>query len=179
MTANRSHDAENDAENDTDLDWLAFQYAAGELRGTELDQFEQLLATDERACAALAQAVLLGQAVVRCEQSARTVVVPARITDRRPAWQTIAVACSVACVAVGVGWWKPWSPAKNSGTAAASEVATLWIQGADEDLGEAQAVHPHDVPDVDAEEDDAVPGWMLAAVTHQQQAADDEEIMND
>ena len=171
---------------DVDLDWLAFQYAAGELRGPELDRFEQLLATDDRACAALAQSMLLGQAIVQCEQSADVVIVPSRLDStarpvgRRPSFQNIAVACCAACVALVLGWWQPWAPAGNSGSAVASEVAALWIEGADEDLGgEALAPHIHDVADQEAEDEDAVPGWLLAAVTEQQRAAEDEEIMND
>jgi hypothetical protein len=50
-----------------DLDWLAFQYAAGELQGTERDAFELLLATDLLACEALAKAVQLCQAIAICE----------------------------------------------------------------------------------------------------------------
>jgi hypothetical protein len=50
-----------------DLDWLAFQYAAGELQGAERDAFEQLLATELAACEALAKAVQLCQSVAMCE----------------------------------------------------------------------------------------------------------------
>jgi len=46
-----------------DLDWLAFQYAAGELDGDELSAFELRLATDLDACEALAKAVTLGEVV--------------------------------------------------------------------------------------------------------------------
>ncbi|MDB5386950.1 MAG: hypothetical protein JWM11_2596 [Planctomycetaceae bacterium] len=51
----------------SDLDWLAFQYAAGELHGTELVAFESRLANDLAAGEALAKAVLLGQMVAACE----------------------------------------------------------------------------------------------------------------
>lgn len=191
MTANRNlSNASEDrpANPDSDLDWLAFQYAAGELHGDELEQFELLLATDERACAALAQAVLLGQAVVQCEgargeQAAATIVMPYRMGDAawnslRPWFRNVAVVCGVGCCVMILGWWRPRVPVETSATA--SEMATLWIEGADEDQdGDALTPDTHDIADSEIEAGDAVPGWLLAALTHQQQLGDEAEVMND
>lgn len=164
-----------------DLDWLAFQYVAGELQGPELEVFEQLLATDDRACAAVAQAVQLGQAVIRCEQQDNHVV-----TDRRPApyrlrlWRSaLTVAGSALSVAVLVSWLNLQSPPRELASGRDTALAALWVQNADDEI--AQEAGP--AVSIDAnefEDEDAVPAWLLAAVTEEQAAdADRERVMQD
>lgn len=155
-----------------DLDWLAFQYAAGELHGPELEAFEKLLATDERTCTALAQAVLLGQAVVHCEQSTPVVARPVAIS-RTQRHSLIAMA-TVACSLLFVGWLSMQVP-QQSVSNEASTVASLWINGADE-VTTNDLLLPDTQP-ADLTEDEPIPGWLLAAVTTEQAA--DEQIMND
>ncbi len=161
-----------------DFDWLAFQYAAGELQGAELEAFEKLLATDERAGGALAQAVLLGQAVVQCEQ-ATTVVVPransndlAPLSARRSFGRQLIAVSTVACSLMFVGWLYLRSP-QDATSNEASTVAALWINGADEDVATDPVLPDHEL--VELAEDEPIPGWLLAAV----EQAEDEQIMND
>ncbi len=158
-----------------DLEWLAFRYAAGELQGTELNTFEELLATDERACAAVAQAVMLGQAVMQVERGA-AVVQPIR---QRSARRALAVAvCCAASVAIAFVGLSFINVSNKQSAEAATKVAALWIQGADEDQS-FEAISAVNHEQVDQEDEDAVPAWLLAAITEQQKTEDGEEMMQD
>lgn len=53
---------------DTELDWLAFQYIAGELNEGESSEFESRLATDQDACEAVAKAVELAEVTSMAER---------------------------------------------------------------------------------------------------------------
>lgn len=180
---------------DADLEWLAFRYAAGELQAAELDQFEQLLATDERACMAVAQAVMLGRAVMQIEQHSDkpghnecgqversqversiTIALPAKARSTRRS--AIAAACCAAGVALAAGWPSFTTPASKQSVETASTVAALWVHGADDEQA-SEAILPASPEPVDLEDEDAVPGWLLAAVTEQQNAEDGEEMMQD
>lgn len=166
-----------------ELDWLAFQYAAGELRGIELDTFERLLATDDRVCEALARSVLLSQTIAHCERSSspvtatasKTVPMLSRNETTRSSWHSVAAA-AVACSLLLVTW-KVWqgNPQPAAGPAT-SEVAALWLQGADDEIAREIPVAEQVS---EAEEDDAVPAWMLAAVNEQQRSHNGEQILND
>ncbi|MDB5334496.1 MAG: hypothetical protein JWN70_115 [Planctomycetaceae bacterium] len=160
---------------DADLEWLAFRYAAGELQGTELNSFEELLGTDERACAAVAQAVTLGQAVLQVERDV-VVVQPMKRGSARRAFAV--AACCVASVAFAFVCLTFVNVSHKQSSETAKQVAALWIQGADEDQSlEATTTVNHE--QVDLEEEDAVPAWLLAAVTEQQKTEDGEEMMQD
>lgn len=54
---------ELDGNDRTELDWLAFQYVAGELSADEAEQFESRLLCDFAAAEAVSRAVALGEAV--------------------------------------------------------------------------------------------------------------------
>ncbi|MES2788724.1 MAG: hypothetical protein V4719_03810 [Planctomycetota bacterium] len=166
---------------DADLEWLAFRYAAGELRGMELDTFEQLLATDERACCAVAQAVTLGQAVVQCErwQIEHCVATVQSVKQPFPRRTVVAAACCAASLLLAVGWLSFIQSPDRQAVERSTTVAALWIQGADETpVLEPVLVVNQELADLD--EEDAVPGWLLAAVNEQPQAdAGDEIIMQD
>lgn len=174
---------------DSDLEWLAFQYAGGELPSVECAAFERLLATDERACAALARAVTLGQTVLLCElagsESTCAAAVPCSregaasvVKSSRVSRHWVLAAATVACGLVAVGWLS----VQGSRTAAAraevsSTVASLWIAGGEEDA----AVDPDllsDQPSAELSEDEAVPGWLLAAL-NEKQREDGDALMND
>ena len=173
-----------------DLDWLAFQYVAGELLGADLEAFEDLLATDDRACSAVAQAVQVTEAVVCCEhdygQSVNRELRLARVASpvpqpaKRQLWRgLLAVACSAASVAVMISWLNLQAPPEQLVTGSETAVAALWVHNADDeathDLVTATNTELHD-----SEEEDAVPAWLLAAVTEEQQTeTDDEEVMQE
>lgn len=169
---------------DADLGWLAFQYAANELPGTDVEAFERLLATDERACAALAKAVVLSQAIVAVEsapgQSLRIVRRADAVTvpDSRTFGRRVLVAATVTCGLLFVGWWSVQTPREESVSPdSAVTVASLWLAGAEEEAG--NEVTLPEVTAVEAVEEDPVPGWLMAAVTEQQQAMEEDEIIND
>lgn len=211
-----------------DVEWLAFQYAAGELHGAELDAFEQLLATDLAACEALAKAVTLCQVVALSEHQVvaesrtepicteRAVEVrsvtpdrqaPGRqVTIQRPAIGTTrgawALVCSAVCLALMASWMGsgPIGPRGPLDSQTPVDVAALWIQGADplsessvdvaartgESIDESEFPEAPDsavgVAELDADDDDAVPGWMLAAVAERQRELGEdpeEEVMQD
>lgn len=173
---------------DADFGWLAFQYVSGELSGAELDAFEKLLATNDRVCAAVAEAVVLAGAVRVIESEAAPR--PAILVQRSSPASSLAgsaflkfsrrvlVACSVACGVLFVGWLSVRTPHEEGLSAdSAATVASLWVAGADEVAGD-EAILP-EVAAVKLVEEDPVPGWLMAAVTEQQQAMEDEEIIND
>jgi hypothetical protein len=175
----------NESLSTADLDWLAFQYAAGELQGAELDAFERLLATDDRACEALAQAVMLGQAVVQCEQAVAApraaAATPTITIVRQPAplqtnaWHHAVVACAAVCCVLCVSLWSRQA-GHDEFPDQSSTVAALWVQGAEEDF--ASDALPNGQETV-LDDEVAVPDWLLAAVHEQQRAADGEEILHD
>jgi anti-sigma-K factor RskA len=72
-----------------ELDWLAFQYAVGELSPAEQAEFERLLATDQAATDALAEAV---------ELLAATRQALARPVVRRPVLRWIGYAAAASLV---------------------------------------------------------------------------------
>lgn len=166
-----------------DLDWLAFQYAAGELSGAELDAFERLLATDDHACAALARAVMLGQTVVHCEQRERVEVQPVSsiststaVGSARTPYRWLTAVSTVACSLLFMGWVLMQQPGKNVSPESASVVAQLWIEAADEDSAQETLLAESDTAELI--EDEAAPDWLLAAL-NEQQAGEDEDVMND
>lgn len=161
-----------------DLDWLAFRYVVGELQGTELAEFEQLLATDDRACTAVVGAVMLVEGVVQVEQRQfeHSTAVAQPLSHRPVRRLAAAMACCIAGLVLAVGWLSfTETSSKRQTSEAATTVAALWVQGVDEDVGESVVSVNSDAADPeDPEDEDAVPGWLLAAVT-EQQANDGEE----
>src|SRR6476660_6136234 len=97
----------------SELDWLAFCYAAGELDGAEAESFEARLAEEQPAREALARAVELTQTVAAAEAQCGDFVVPATRTktdwNSRLAWMAIGGLASVLLAllwsgAVGPTW---------------------------------------------------------------------------
>lgn len=188
----------------SDLEWLAFQYAAGELQGAELDAFELRLASDLAACEALAAAVMLCQAVAVCEQESpvgsRTDVGDSRV--HRPgrqlvSWPVLALLSSAACLVLMVKWIDVGPSPRGSLVAErTSGLVELWIDGAEQSSGASDVelgsatreseLLPEDESgavvvvensngadslrstELESDEEDAVPGWMLAAIAERQ-----------
>jgi hypothetical protein len=90
----------------TDVGWLAFQYVNDEMTADEAAAFEQRLADDQPAREAVAQAVLLTEAL-SCSplESAPTPATLQGASSRRPWWAAAAwAACgAAACLAVMLG----------------------------------------------------------------------------
>lgn len=166
---------------DADLDWLACRYVLGELSGAELAMFEQLAATDDRACTAVVEAVLLVEGVVLAERN--PVEVPVIQPAARHASYRInaALVGSAAALVLTVGWLSFFKKSfDQSAPETATTVAALWIDGADaeddQSIDRVLSVNPEQL---DLEDEDAVPGWLLAAVTEQHKTEDGEEMMQD
>jgi hypothetical protein len=87
-----------------DLDWLAFQYTIDELSPADAAQFEARLADEQAAREALAQAVLLGQALRRAAECP----LPAAAVQRQFAatwiWAACGAAACLAIIAAGQFW---------------------------------------------------------------------------
>jgi hypothetical protein len=203
-----------------DLEWLAFQYAAGELQGAEVDAFELRLASDLAACEALAAAVMLCHAVAVCEQeipvSSKTDAFDAggsrvnRPGRQLVSWSVLALLSSAACLVLMVKWIDVGPSPRGSLVAErTSGLVELWIDGAEQSSGasdvelgsstresgllpedESGAVvvvensndaDPLKSMELESDEDDAVPGWMLAAIAERQldMGATEAEIMQD
>ena len=77
------------SDNDADLDWLAYQYVAGELREHDALAFEGRLAVDQSAREALAAAVALSQAIAIAGEACITTTHHANqvsLTSREKFW---------------------------------------------------------------------------------------------
>ena len=147
---------------DSEREWLAFRYIAGELTGEDAAAFEAELETSQVAREAVARAVELTQAVAMAESHDVELVESAARTSRRKAWVYsigwIGAGAAAASVA-GAVWWN--MQGSKTGT---SELAEKWTQAraveqspvAIDESAESGAV-------LDAEPDIA-PSWMTAGV---------------
>lgn len=167
----------------TDLQWLAFCYAAGELSASQVEEFEERLAHDQQAREAVAQVVVLWDAaqVVRVVAPAP---MPAPVAEpgvsgvaRRRRWEVAAgwaaVALAVACAVLAV----QWRDDTEMQLADAGRLVDLWAheEFASEMLPASLAHLPTEAvlgdtfDAVERPHDDeavfAVPDWMLAAVS--------------
>jgi hypothetical protein len=114
------------------LDWLAFCYAAGELDGTEAEQFELRLAEDQTAREALARAVELTQTMAAAESQCGDFVVPAARAksdwNTRLSWMAVGGLASALLAALWSGVVGPtWQTAQERMNAAArQDLAFAW-----------------------------------------------------
>jgi hypothetical protein len=159
----------------TDLDWLAFQYVNDELTADDAEQFEARLSEDQAAREAVAQAVLLCQAVAA---GAKDVVLAA--SDRRSwllhvAWAAASAAACLALVFVlRSPVDRPTTPvAQHPGLSdlTSEELALVWVQSlAPPDAAIADEDDLSLVADT-LERELVVPPWMLEALGGSQEAA--------
>ena len=138
----------------SDLDWLAFQYIAGEMNSEDAARFESRLGVDQVAREAVAAAVALSEiaAITECRPcelvSSRSATQPH--WTRTIAWLGwAAAACLLAVAFVQQSGWSPWAsqstvtkrnsltrsgePALTVGSAgvrsrAAPDLALAWVQ---------------------------------------------------
>jgi len=159
-----------------DLGWLAFQYVSDELSADEVVQFEAHLAGDQAAREAVAEAVLLCQAVAAGEE-----IVP--VAAERRSWAQHAVWAAIgaaACLAIVFALREPIGKVQNSAARrpgavdlTSAELALVWAQNLElpdaassdeEDLGLAVDVRESD-------RDVLVPAWMLEALGGSQEVS--------
>jgi hypothetical protein len=144
-----------------DLQNLALQYALGELSGVDAVAFETRLETDQSACEALADAVILTSAVRQLPRAARSTTSTHQPAARRSRIAAI-VACCAACLLLVVLIKLPQGNrpvAHRNGVEATAIVGTWSALGGDE--------LPLFDMDSDLLRDEAssdIPDWMVAAV---------------
>ncbi len=175
----------NTPNNTTDLDWLAFCYAAGELDAPAAEQFEACLASDQPAREALARAVELTQTVAAAEHQSHDFVTPAsRITtdwNSRLSWMAIGGLASVLVALLWSGVVGPtWQSAQRRlNSSAKQHLALAWHETGVE-IANVKEAGLWPFPRPVGQDDDDVPGfapagtdagdlveapsWMLAAV---------------
>ena len=90
------------------------------------------------------------------------------------------MACSAAALVLAVGWLSFYQKTSDRpGTETATTVAALWIDGADAEEDQSIDRVLVNQEQLDLEDEDAVPGWLLAAVTEQHNTEEGEEMMQD
>jgi anti-sigma-K factor RskA len=168
----------------TELDWLAFRYVAGELPASEAESFESLLADEQTARDAVVHAVELSQTILAAEVSLASEnekigllsVSPAAETGR--AWST-----QLSWLASGVAAALLVALALNSGAApqarppVSPELARAWLKQTQSD----ETVFEN-VPSVESEMVTAdIPDWMVDAVRslHDKSDANDEDASSE
>ena len=168
----------------SDLDWLAFCYAAGELDAPAAEQFEARLAADQSAREALARAVELTQTVAAAEYQLQDFVAPvSRVSadwNSRLSWMAIGGLASVLVALLWTGVVGPtWQTAQRGLNASAKQhLALAWHETGVEIANVKEAgLWPYsrvvgqddDEPgfaETGADGSDLVeaPSWMMAAV---------------
>jgi hypothetical protein len=173
----------------SDLDWLAFCYAAGELDAPAAEQFEAHLATDQLAREALARAVELTQTVTAAEHQLQDLVTPVTRAganwNSRLSWMAIGGLASVLVALLWTGFVGPtWQTALRSfntgglNASAQQHLALAWHETGVEIANVKEAgLWPYSRA-IGQDDDDVVgfaesgpdsdlveaPSWMMAAV---------------
>jgi hypothetical protein len=170
--------------NSSDLDWLAFCYAAGEMNAAEAEAFEARLADEQSAREALSRAVELTQTVAAAEARSGDVMLATRSRadwNTRVSWMAIG---GLAVVLLALLWSGVVGPTWNGADrqvalAAHGDLALAWNQTRAEfasvreaglwpSIGGAltddeEVIYLADLPLDDGSIDEA-PSWLMAAV---------------
>jgi hypothetical protein len=149
----------------SDVFWEAARYVWDEMEPSERASFEARLATDEAACAAVAEAVTLSAGLVSAVRPPMAVIhgcrSPLSASRRLVVW-----ICAAAVAGIGFVLLTSWNLSSSSNVdLAAAELVDLWTSAAHSQLI-AEADGREDI-DADAEMVDeglAAPRWMLDAV---------------
>ena len=144
-----------------DLVWDAARYVWGELSPAESAAFEARLATDERACAAVAEAVQLSAAL----QAATTITAPPIRTASPTSRRAAAWICACAATLAGIALLSAWQPATTSTDVAALELVDRWVAENHATLpGELDIRDELDLEPEVLDESLSAPRWLLHAV---------------
>lgn len=158
-----------------DLQWQAMQYVLDELSDAEREAFESRLADDLSACEAVTSASRLMMTTQSAMQnsprpSPLVVATPVVATpvSRGGAWLVVALTTSVALLCVVALQSSVSGPAGPvAGVQDSVELVSLWRSGMDVD-----GADDDDADDAGDAANDAVPSWMLAAVSFEAAAVD-------
>jgi anti-sigma factor RsiW len=164
-----------DAADEETLSWLAVQYVLGELTPSDSLAFEERLAADPLACAAVAEATRLTWALQSAVSSGVASIAPALVVplvrsaaSPRGSWLALAGAVTAAAgllAAVSFGPADSRSESLVHSDRSASELISLWRHGTPVGGGFA------DDSDVEVDESNrevAVPAWLFTAVSLEQ-----------
>lgn len=154
-----------------DLDWLAFQYVSEELSAEEAAHFEDRLAVDQSAREAVAEAMLLRQAI----SAGARIAEPARASRswyEHAGWAAVGAAACLAVIVMLRPSSRPAPIAQRPQPASltSAELALAWAlsgpqvaaEPAEANLDEDSTLAA-DVREIDREF--VVPAWMLEAVS--------------
>lgn len=168
--------------NQQELDWLAFSYAAGELEISDREQFEARLAADQGAREALARAVELCQTVSAVEAQCGehvTVAAHAQIAwNQRLSWMAVG---GLASLLIAVLWTGVVGPAWQSANRhfrsfSQQNLASAWTETRTEIANVREAGYWPSLSTTEADDDvsgisaldenllEDAPSWMTAAV---------------
>ena len=159
-------------ESNNELDWVAYNYVAGEMSAEESNQFEVRLATDQAAREAVAASVALLQAISLAGRDV-TVASPRRNTLAWPIGVATAIAAGVVCI-LALPPMLRVAPPSGSPPSEAMVLAQAWTdvrENADLFAGNLDGLVALDDVEVDwdllvDEAEDAarpLPAWLLTA----------------
>jgi hypothetical protein len=167
--------------NETDLEWLAERFVLGDLPLTVEEAMISRLSDDDALALAVARASRL---VVAVRTDVRTDRLAARATGSQPrprphrvSWQAHwpLVAAATLTMAVALVAWVTPSPRPGGSPAhpGSTTVAEVWRKSAEPPW----AVEDPTSDDEAGIEPDAVPGWLLAALSLDMTPAGDPEVL--
>lgn len=156
-----------------DLEWLAHRYVLGELDPGATEAFEARLATDEDAAIAMASAVRVLAALGASRPAAScAAVMPAMRSSPIPGWWWAAGALATA-VALSAIWLVP--TARDVGGLPEEEAANLVAAWS---ATNPDTASPVEVDREDEENaDDALPEWLLVAVSLEERKTGDTQVI--
>lgn len=155
-------------QNQADLEWLAFQYVSEELSAEDVALFEERLAVDQTAREAVAEAMLLLQAVSAGARIASPVQAR-RSWTQHAAWAAIGAAACLAVVFVlrSLPKQSPLAQRPQASDLSSAELALVWAQS--DPYGEPEAADPTAEEEnglaAEIDRELVVPVWMLEAVS--------------
>jgi ferric-dicitrate binding protein FerR (iron transport regulator) len=149
-------------QSESDREWLAFRYIAGDLTGAESALFEAELETNQLAREAVAHAVELSQLIAFAEpHQVERVESATRRASRKSRFYGIGwigAGAAAASVAVAV-WWN--TPGPTTGTL---ELAEIWTEARAIEPAQGTADESTESETVLEVESDGAPSWMTAGV---------------
>jgi hypothetical protein len=141
-----------------DLNWLAQQYVLGELDAAAQEAFEERLASDEEAAAAMASAVQI-LAALKASAPVPVIATPANTQAALAGWG-VAVGVLATAAALSAVWLIPTSRDAVGISNEAADLVAIWAEN-NPDGPAAMEADPDDEPNTN----DDIPDWLLAAVT--------------
>jgi hypothetical protein len=175
------------AKDRSELDWLAFQYVAGELPADEAARFEERLAVDQQACEAVADAVELAE--VTCTVIERPVVELSAAKQPRLDWaRSVAwMGCGAAACLMFVALVQPANrnlrpsnhePVANSGSANSGSASSGSASGESRELALAWAMARTNTPAVTVDDVSEIGAVEISDVSGQEEKRSEDDVIS-